>query len=157
MKRASLIIMALGLSACVTPAKEYQVRNERQFDASKEVIWNRLIRHFATNNIQIKTLEKASGVIYAERDVGGAATAWWERGQIGDLADCGKDFMRIPLAHSILLNVLVAETSSKKTTATVTVTFKEIYDQRAGLGGPPATCNSTGRLEETILSSLAKD
>ena len=149
--------LAVALSGCVTEAQVFEVKNTREFAASKDVIWSRLIKHFATNNIQIKTLEKASGVVYAEREFEGADVAWWNRGKIGDLADCGKEFGAVPAAHSLQLNVFVAERDAGKTAATVTVTYKEILDQRAGFGGPPRSCNSTGKLEAKILDALAAD
>lgn len=154
MKRLVLAAVAASLAACTTPAQVFEVRNSREYQASKDQVWERLIRHFATNNIQIKTLEKASGVVYAEREFEGASTAWWDRGRIGDLADCGKDFVSVPLAHSLQLNVFVADLPNNRASATVTVTFREIYDQKVGFGGAPKTCNSTGKLETKILDAL---
>ena len=153
--RVLAIVAAIGLFGCSTPAQLFEVNNTRSFAAPKEVVWDRLIRYFATNNIQIKTLEKASGVIYAEREMSGAATSWWERGKVGDMADCGKDFGSIPESQTIQLNVYVRELGPAQSQATVTVTFKELYNQRVGFGGAPKACNSTGVLETKVLDTLA--
>lgn len=42
---------------------------EKMFSASFDNIWEGIISYFATNNISIKTLEKDSGIIVAERMV----------------------------------------------------------------------------------------
>lgn len=156
--RLTLIgVSAIVIAGCATAPQTFDVKNKREYQASKDVVWERLIRYFATNNIQVKTLEKASGVVYAERELTAASTWYTDRGKVGDMADCGKTPFSVPLVQTIQLNVYVREESAGKSSATVTVTFREFYNQQASLGATsPVTCNSTGVLETKILDVLAQ-
>jgi hypothetical protein len=150
---------AVVLAGCVTPAQTFTFERSREYSASKDVVWERLMRYFATNSIQIKTLEKASGVVYAERQFSGnAPVEWSERGRIGDLADCGKDFMAIPEMHAMTLNVFVRDLPGGRSSATVNVLFHETYADASGWGDRPAPrqCNSTGEMERRVLDELNK-
>lgn len=159
-KLLAVVSVVLPLSACATAPQTFQFERTREYAAAKPVVWDRLIRYFATTNTQIKTIEAASGVVYAERMItNDVPVVWSDRGKIGDLADCGKDFMAVPAAQTIAFNVYVRELAAARSAATVTVTFRETYQDMGSWGGapPPRECNSTGSLEQRILAALERD
>jgi hypothetical protein len=94
---------------------------------------------FTSNNIQIKTIEKDSGVIYAERARADPS-----------MADCGQD-LAVELSRPANLNVFVKEASGG-TQVTVNANFEVVrtFDNRTW----NAPCHSTGLLEKQILSSI---
>lgn len=146
------------VAGCVTSPQVFNVERSREYAQSKTVTWDRLIRWFATNNIQVKTIEKDSGIIYAEREVTDASSSWWDRGRVANLADCGKDFWAVPQGQTIQMNVYVKDMGARSA-ATVNVTFREFYypySSGVGFGSPPQTCNSTGAIENRILDELSK-
>lgn len=162
MRRIAVCLAIVMLCGCVTAPQMFQVNNVRQYPVSKDVLWDRVIRYFATSNIQVKTVAKDSGVIYAERLITGSVpTEWSARGRIGDLADCGKDFMAIPAAQAMQFNVYVRELGAGLSSATVTVTYVESYQGMNTMYGyyepPPAVnCNSTGVLEGKVLDFISR-
>lgn len=159
-KLLAIVLLSAALGGCATAPQTFQFDRSREYAVPRSVVWDRLIRYFATTNTQIKTLEAASGVVYAERLItNDVPVAWSARGQVGDLADCGKDFMAVPASQVIQFNVYVREQAPSKSSATVTVTFVETYQELGGWGGPPPprTCNSTGALERRILDALERD
>lgn len=161
MAKIIALTMTMFLVGCATAPQVFEVKNSRTYAVSKEVIWDRLIRYFATSNIQVKTVERDSGIIYAEKEINGNVPVEWSvRGRVGDgLADCGKDIMATPAAQSIQFNVYVRDLGAAASSATVTASFRESYQGMNTLYGyysPPAprACNSTGVLEGLILDQL---
>lgn len=154
----SLLLFAMLLAGCATPAQVYEFKNARDYAVTKDVLWDRLMRYFATSNIQIKTLEKSSGVVYAEKMLADAPPVTWdERGKIGDMADCGKDMLTVPASHIVQFNVYVRDVpGSSRSSATITASFRETYQDMSYTTGPPPprSCNSTGLLERRILDIL---
>ncbi len=61
----SITLTALFIS-CGTPAKRHDFPNFRYLESNYDNAWNSVIDYFANNNIPVKTLEKESGLIYAE-------------------------------------------------------------------------------------------
>lgn len=141
LKQGFLGIALLTLWGCATPPVATQFDNTRVYAKSKDEVWTNLVAFFATQNIQIKTIEKDSGVIYAER-------AAFDQ----NLADCGVDYLYQDIAKIASFNVLVIPRSGK-IGVTVTSDFKV-----SRLGPYNATkispCESTGMLERQILNSI---
>lgn len=108
-----LFVMILAISAlpsCSTPAEVFKINSTREYNVSKDVLWERVIRQFATTNTQVKTIEKVSGIIFAERAMTSAEpTNWAQRGKIGEFADCGKEFMLVPYRQAVEFNIFVRE------------------------------------------------
>lgn len=140
-------ILAASLSACVTAPAIIPIENSRAVPLSKDVVWSNLVEYFASGNIAIKTIEKDSGIIYAER--------MFARGtELSSFADCGAAAMAAPVGGAADLNVFVRETA-----AGVNVTVNARYRQsRASMwdGSVSSTeCASLGTLERTILNAAA--
>lgn len=146
----AIAFAAAALTGCAIPPQNYMVNRVATVPVPKEVVWDRLVRFFALNSIQVKTIDKASGVIFAERQLAAAATGV-DRGLIGNYADCGAGFLDIPFMNMIQLNVYVREVGAGSE-ATVTTTFRQVF--KPGSPNQSTECNSTGILESEILAAL---
>lgn len=137
------MISLFALSACATAPKEYTFEKSRTFAKSKDEVWEKVISHFATNNIPIKTVEKDSGIIYAEN----------LRFTPGQFADCGSSALEPPISGLVRMNVFVRPVSTDTTEMTVNSDFEET---RQFGQYPPTTvkCNSTGALERQVFDSV---
>lgn len=140
---ASLLAIVF-LSGCASPPKVHSVEKTRMYNSDFEATWTRLIQYFSTNNIQIKTVEKASGIIYAERmlvDYSG-------------FADCGSAGIAQVQSTSATLNVFVARApqAPNRTTVTVNTAYSQVRVWDRNIWS--VQCNSMGALERQILGSL---
>lgn len=129
------------LAACGTPPKVTAFKNSETFALTKDQAWENLLVYFTSNNVQIKTIEKDSGVIYAER-----------AGIDQTFADCGQGGLAVEVSRSGTLNVFVRAIGKDRTQVTVNTDFKVMrqFDGRPLV----ADCKSTGMLERGILQSL---
>lgn len=141
------IVSALALSACATPPASYNVVNNRVVPESKDVVWERVVSFFATNNLSIKTIEKDSGIIAAERMISSPTTS----GGILGWADCGVNAMAPARSQGIDLNVFVRP-QGQATQITVNTRFNEVRFNTLTSMVEDVPCNSTGLLEERILN-----
>jgi hypothetical protein len=133
-------MIALGASSCATPPKQHAFDKSRLYATGKDAVWEDVISFFTGNNIQIKTIEKDSGVIYAERS-----------GVDGIMADCGEAPLATEISRTGTLNVFVRPVGGK-TQVTVNAEFRilRMFDNQTFTGA----CHSTGVLERSILDSI---
>lgn len=153
-KIAFVFAVSALVTGCATPAAYYNFDKSRVIDAPKDVVWSRIIGNFAANSVPIKTIEKASGIIYAESRL--AKPSYKDKGKILDWADCGIDSFAVPQEREVAYNVFVVEEVSSKTRVTVNTTFTEI--RQNALTAPAlqrVNCNSTGSLEKAMLDVAA--
>jgi hypothetical protein len=139
-RRVAIIALAAAIvCGCVSPPKTYSVQNSSSVPDAYNVVWTRLMQWFTSSQVQIKTIDKASGVIYAER----ASVA------NTDYADCGSPGIATPIARPISMNVFVQPVNAQQTRVTITVTVTETrsFDKTVF----QVSCNSTGRLEREML------
>jgi len=139
--RVMMIMIATAiLAACATPPQPVAVENTRTYDLPKDVVWERLLDFFTSQSIPIKTIEKDSGVVYAER-------AGFSPGQ----ADCGASLLN-EMSRMASLNVFVRQMGGE-TQVTVNTAFNVVrsYDRQVWT----AECYSTGLIERQILQSIA--
>lgn len=143
---AALTCAALTMSACATAPTVYNVQNSRTVGASKDVVWERVVEFFAMNNLSIKTIEKDSGIIGAERMIAAPS----RNGMIGSWASCGSELLMTPVGQTADLNVFV-----RPVAAGVTVSVNTRFSESRSFDGPPVSvqCNSTGELERMILDA----
>ena len=145
--RAKLLAVAvLGplLSGCVMPPAQHAITNTQTYNEDFDTTWNHLIQYFTTHNIQIKTIEKASGVLYAER-------AFVVAADFASFADCGSPGLFTILGTSASLNVFVVK-SGNATMVTVNTAYKQNLQFDRNLRS--VDCTSTGGLEAQILAAL---
>lgn len=134
-------VFVIGLVGCATAPVPTDFDNNRVFSKSKDEVWTKLVAFFATNNIQIKTIEKDSGVIYAERSAFDEA-----------IADCGSAGLMQYVSSVAAFNVLVIPQGGL-TSVTVTSDYKV---SRVGAYNTMTVteCLSTGVLERRILDAI---
>lgn len=144
----SAALLAVSLSACATAPAFIPIENSRAIPHTKDQVWSNLVEYFASSNISIKTIEKDSGIIYAERMFGGGSS-------VASMADCGSDVMATPISTSADLNVFVRETPTG-----VTTTVNARYNQSRQSAWDNSTirveCASLGTMERTILDAAAR-
>lgn len=140
--KAVCAITALSfiLAGCATPPKQVSFKNSETYNLSKDQAWERLLSFFTSNHVQIKTIEKDSGVIYAERSAIDAS-----------MADCGEAPLMAEIGRTGTLNVFVRPKDGQ-TEVTVNSEFKVIrmFDNQTFT----VACFSTGVLETAILASI---
>lgn len=104
---------------------------------------------FAERNLSIKTIEKDSGIIYAEPAIFN-----------DNYADCGSfgAYKATDDVEGIVrLNVFVRTTNSGQTKVTVNTSFNDIfYNDPFIYGRKKVECQSTGVLEKEILDFVGK-
>jgi hypothetical protein len=119
--RTFVLVLSAMMSACVTTPNlpPAPVRSSTTVAASFDRTWEAVIDHFASTNISIATIEKASGLIVAHRvNVPPKLAAQY--------GNCGKDsWNRIIGPKTGLYNVLVRGNDQ---TSTVQVTVRWEYD-----------------------------
>lgn len=139
--------LALGLTGCVTAPAYIPIENSRAIPLSKDVVWSNLVEYFATGNIAIKTIEKDSGIIYAER--------MFSRGSdLSAYADCGAAAMAAPIGGAADLNVFVRETPTG-VNATVNARYRQSRASAWDGSVSSSDCSSLGNLERAILDAAA--
>ena len=141
--------LLVSVAACATPPAYFPIENSRQIPLSKDAVWTNLVEYFASGNIAIKTIEKDSGIIYAERMFarGNDLTAY---------ADCGTDAMATPTGGAADLNVFVREAAGG-VNATVNARYRQ-NRLSAWDGSVTSTeCASLGTLERSILDAAGRD
>lgn len=141
--RYATIALAVMLTGCSTAkAPPVPVEASRSYAMPYDEVWGRVVEVLASANIQIKTIEKESGVIYAEPAQANPA-----------FADCGADIFSVTVARPATLNIVVRPADSG-TVVTVNTSFRKV---RSFDNTPyTAACHSTGLLETTILAAIAK-
>lgn len=144
--RTATIALGLSLSACTTgPVYVAPVPMDNQppfaLEAPADRVWDAVIDLFGANNLSIRTIERASGIIAGDPwFLGGGHTALqW--------ADCGL-YLKVPVeAQNMQLNVLVRGDS---TGALLSVNPRFT----ATVGSPPyaqtANCVSRGVFERYV-------
>ena len=147
MKNIALIAAgAIALTGCATAPLVVPVERSVETTKSKEQVWANLIEFFASNNISIKTIEKDSGIVYAERTFSGA-------GGLREWADCGASMMAPPIRQTMDLNVFVRDaggSAGPKTNITVNARFSETRQSAWDNSIANTDCNSLGVLERRI-------
>lgn len=69
MGRSIILLATLGaaLASCATAPEVYDFPKSRVVPEGKDAVWERVVEFFAANNLSIKTIEKDSGIVAAER------------------------------------------------------------------------------------------
>ena len=153
MRLLAIVAIVVVVAGCATQMKTYEFARDREFAASRDVVWSQLMDYFTRHNIQIKTIEKDSGVVYAERSYGPADK------EFSAFADCGIGPGTNPAGRgTISFNVFVTDgiSGQDKTRVTVNSIFEMPVLVYAVFANVPEDrlCNSKGILEKQILDHL---
>lgn len=139
---ALCVILQLTLG-CASAPKRYLFDNSATVKSEFDKSWEAVISYFATKNISIKTLEKASGIIAAE--VQAFPKDWIDCGKAG----FGATFLDPP---SGAFNVFVREVSDGTCEIQVNANFTiEKLDTMNNRSAGRVSCNSTGEFEAALL------
>lgn len=161
LKNIAVICLVLLVSACYTKPERYEFEKEREYELSFDKAWERVVEYFAKHSIGIKTIEKDSGIIYAETEF--YSTNNKHHKKYFRYIDCGvMGRQNIEDAIGIIsYNVFVKKLNESKTKPRIhaTVNVKPID---VIVENPIAweyeyerlRCNSTGRLEDDILDYI---
>lgn len=151
MKRSIVLLAALSatLASCVTAPDVYDFPKSRVIPESKDVVWGRVVEFFASNSLSIKTIEKDSGLVVAERMFSAPSRG----SSVGAWASCGSEPLAVPVRQSADLNVFVRPQGSG-VSVTVNTRFTEVR-QLGGYESLTLECNSNGSLEAMVLDAAA--
>jgi hypothetical protein len=144
------------LTACQSPAPEFQVEQSRSYDLSKRMIWNDILAFLKANDIAVHRADFAGGVIEARRvNYQDAGWAYCEPAMVRDHASGNPRFRRakIFLDRSLSLRIDVRQAGGMievapdaKFTERQINMFKNLpFD---------APCRSTGKLESALLDAI---
>jgi tetratricopeptide (TPR) repeat protein len=119
-----------------------QVKIYNEYD----IVWSAIISFFAENNVPIRTIEKASGLIVAESQI--FPEVW---------ADCGSaSFIETRSDATGTFNVFAVKQTGGGVNVTVNASFyANRYDILNEEPMPPMQCNSTGEFERMLLGYVA--
>lgn len=147
-----LILALLVLSGCATyaPPVKKEIESTRTYQKSFDDTWASLITFISSNGMNIKTMDKASGLISFEKanDLG-ATTTFFDCGNVGT----GLSMTNIPLYSPVTSNILVKSEDKKKTTVTVNM-FQSVKLQTSGYVTAEKECFSNGAFEKKVLDSI---
>ncbi len=155
---AAAVIMALSSCSSYKSPKSYNIENERIFSKDYESVWQRVISVFTEFNIPIRNMDKSSGLITTDYNLGA---------EIGQYVDCGtpaKGLYTYRFENTVMnMNIVVTKVSPAKTKVRVKVFPKSeyaAYEYNNGRWYKAASeiinCVSTGRMEKNILDYVGK-
>lgn len=133
----------LFLTSCYTSPSKFPVENTREYNLPYDTVWERVVEYFAISNTQIRTIEKDSGIIYAEAEF-----------FTNKDADCGKiGRQKIKTAFGAMQhNVFVKKISKNKTKVLVNLRLSNALVPNAlSNGNRRVQCHSLGTVEDDIL------
>jgi hypothetical protein len=143
MRSLALLLGCAAVAGCVSAPQTYEFEKTRVYQKPYDQAWTDLIEFFSGSNIQIKTIEKDSGIIYAE------STSFDP-----SFADCGSAPGDQVVANNAQFNVFVRRLDEQLTQVTVNSDFRQVRGGGFGFyySSYVVTCNSTGRLEQAVLA-----
>jgi hypothetical protein len=150
---ATVLVLTIGvfLAGCTTykPPTKRDFVKERTYTKSFDAVWTSLVDWFATNNIPIKNIDKASGLISTEYNL---------RNHITESCDCGKSGFGVTVSNNVIgnFNVLVRNPTDSTVKVNVSAFFKTTVVSSSFNTSVPdqvttTDCESTGYLEKAIL------
>ena len=144
MRRVSLIPWSLIVAACVSAPAPHQFDQTAVIAMPKDEVWSNIMEYFTSSQIQIRTVERDSGIVYAES----------ARTTAGTVLDCGT-YNDQPISGVATMNVFVNDVGPGQTSVTVNVAgnggFRDAWNGQF----VAVECYSTGALERTILQAAA--
>ena len=142
-------LLSILLTGCATPPTRHHIKSEQEFSVPLDIVWEGVIDFFTKYSIPIKTIEKDSGLIYAEHQYNmvHTFTGW---------ADCGTTGMFSKgIGESLSLNVFVRDHGREnKTVVGVNSVFKRVVLSTGQVMPNNVNCYSTGVLEGLIFNHI---
>jgi hypothetical protein len=140
---AIMVSLCAALTACVSvTAPQYvEVEKTRTYTKARDQVWEAVISYLAGRNFPVKTVEKDSGIVYAEIP----------QFPVG-FADCGQSTSTVQLSRQGSLNVVV-----KPVEGGTEVSVNPAFSVTRAAEGQQWTidCQSKGVLERQMLDALS--
>lgn len=143
LRRAPWLAVALLGAGCVGPSGpvvSYAVERERVAAGSFGDVWDALLDTLSDSPLQIRGIDRQSGVLYAEGLID-PALGW---------ADCGRPGWWHPQDQIAIVNVYVRD-AAPGTRVLVNARFQRLYS--SGGDRRLVQCTSTGALERDLLAA----
>jgi hypothetical protein len=164
MKTKIIVISCLLLLGCSTykVAKETKIDNEKTFEMSYESIWPKIISYVSSNGMNVKTIDKASGLITFEKAYAPASLKYLDCGSMvspNSKTESGLDTDKIS-GGTVSMNFFVEKISEKSTRVRINIFGKIIFAGVATLygyiPGREERCYSTGVFEKEVFEVIGK-
>lgn len=154
----SIVMLALLGCSSYQPPKQYTIESERLYNLDYENTWQRVISVFTEYNIPIRNMDKSSGLITTEHNLGAS---------VGGYADCGQPAQSIytyKFENTVLnMNIVVTKINERQTKVRVRVFPKTEYAayeyknyRYYKVSSTILDCASTGKLEKSILDYIIR-
>ena len=143
----------LFLPGCSSLPVVHPIDPQKEYDVSFDDAWAGVLDYFTRHSIPIKTIEKVSGVVYAERISVGST-------DLDPYADCGTYGLYTPQKSTIGLNIFVREDQSVviRVNATFSLLLRSKLTLKSSIRFTTLfqewTCTSRGVLEQQILNHV---
>lgn len=162
------LLLAIVISACTTPEvppQKFIFDKERTINKSFDDVWSGIISWFGDNNVQIKNIDKSSGIITSEK---GMLAGWSE----SEYCDCGKpkhtvtDYTAKYENITYNFNIIIKKITDTSTKVKINIFYcsdENVYSESPYIiahliRSVPCIvdCNSNGFIEGKIFEELQK-
>ncbi len=128
------------------------IDNSRVVPKPEEEVWSDAVEFFATGDVSIKTIDKASGLLVADR----ASIGLMDMTRFKGWADCGGVIPNTSMRGygEVSLNVFMKPKGPTATAVTVTARFTSHAPSWLSTALDSYPCSSTGLLEDEVLMKL---
>ena len=140
-----LVLSVFLFSGCAVQTAAPQIDPTKTFTSSIDPVWAGIMDYLTLNNIQIKTIEKESGVIYAERI--GSVPKEWVQCQLPFLATGAQ-------VDTAQFNILVTSSEPNQTNVRVNLNSVGTAYTLGSVPGTRVSCDSTGEMERLIFTHI---
>lgn len=160
MKHYLLILGVILLASCKSyvPPQNYNFSNEQEFNQTYDEVWTKIISLFSEYGVPIKTIDKASGLIATDYNLGAES--------LSSIMDCGTPAEDLNIYkfenQTANFNIQVVRLSDQKTKVKVKTFFKSLYVRYSSqngrwvrTGSQWLNCNSTGAFENSIFNYIS--
>ncbi len=176
MKASLYLVMVYLLTSCAStykPATEKKVENEKVFAATFDKVWSKTVAFVSSNGMNVKTIDKASGLISFERAYDSSFNSkYMDCGQMvspnkstkqreEDTKNGIKDTSAF-IDGTTSMNFFIEKASEKETKVKINIFGKAMLPAPTGLYGVPVgsptshPCYSNGAFEQEVFAHLAK-
>ena len=152
------IFTLLFFTGCTTvQPTSHDFNAEKSYTASEPTVWDAIMDFFTRNSILIKTIERDSGIVYAEQEfVGIQDPTYFE-----SIADCGSYGLDVPGEGKISLNVFVRDNGNNDTVIVrVNTNYARDWIHKDLWTGSKIKqtrqCTSKGVLEESVFQNITE-
>jgi hypothetical protein len=145
------IVTTVVLCGCASyqTARTYDFTKTRTIAVRYDLAWRKAVEWFAAHNAPIEHLNKSSGLISTEYNLGSVNTT---------ICDCGDAmsgldtwYVDYPVGY---FNMLLISMDSTHTQVTINSSYKTRVGLRKNQGSGEVDCYSTGELEKDIFASM---